>query len=114
MTDTSFVEADNYAGVFDQRLGFGVAPAVITIDVMLGYTQEQYPFYCDTAPAALKAMQTLLKVARETDIPIIHIGSTATPGTHDGAMMMRKANVASRVELIASMRGRVGVLHDSL
>ena len=28
--------------------------------------------------------------------------------------ILRKANVASRVELIASMRGRVGVLHDSL
>ena len=45
----------NYAGVFDGLVGYGVAPVIITIDVLNGYTQAQYPFY---SPSSATVTQT--------------------------------------------------------
>ena len=37
----------NYAGVFDNRLGFGARPALIVIDFLQGYTTPGAPLFAE-------------------------------------------------------------------
>lgn len=82
---------ENYAGVFDGRIGFGSAPVVITIDVLKGYTQDGYPFYSPMSVHVVPAIARLLRMAREKHVPIVHIASTTHRSGLDGGMMVRKA-----------------------
>ena len=85
---------DNYAGVWDGRLGFGKKTALIVIDLLQGYTTEGAPLYAPGVVAAVAEMHELLKAARATDMMIIHTQVRYNPHTFvDGGVWTRKAPV---------------------
>ena len=85
---------DNYAGVWDGRLGFGKKTALIVIDLLQGYTTEGAPLYAPGVVAAVAEMHELLKAARESGMMIIHTQVRYNPHTFvDGGIWTQKAPV---------------------
>ena len=66
--------AKNYAGVWDNRLGFGRKTALLVIDLLQGYTLKGAPLFAPGVVKAVAEMPTLLKLARAKKI-----GSPPTP-----------------------------------
>ncbi len=89
------VNADqNYAGVWDGRLGFGKKAAIIVIDLLQGYTTEGSPLYAPGVVDCVKQMPDFLALAREKGVPIIHTRVLYTlPNYEDGGVWIKKAPV---------------------
>ncbi len=90
--------ADNaeqdYAGVWDGRLGFGKKAAIIVIDLLQGYTTEGSPLYAPGVVDCVKQMPDFLDLAREKGVPIIHTRVLYTlPNYEDGGVWIKKAPV---------------------
>ena len=62
----------NYAGVWDNRIGFGDTPALIVIDFMKGYTTEGSPLFAPGVVTAVRESVELLGAARAAKIPVFH------------------------------------------
>jgi len=80
-----------YAGVFDQLVGYGEAPAIITVDAVNAYTQAQHPFYCQMSGQVIEAITSILEVARAHNIPVCHVRSFCSANGQDGAMLLKKS-----------------------
>lgn len=80
-----------YAGVFDQLGGYGVAPAVVTVDAVNAYTDPQYPFYCQMSDQVVNAIVEVLRMARSRGVPVCHVRSFCSADGQDGAMLLKKA-----------------------
>ena len=61
---------DNYAGVYDNMLGYGERPALILIDFVEAYFQPENDLYADPQ-SALDAALILRKLAHQQNIPVI-------------------------------------------
>lgn len=86
--------SDNYKGVWGNRIGFGVRPALLVIDFMQGYTTEGAPLYAPGVVSAVAETVELLDTARRTGIPVVHTNIRYHPGHFaDGGMWVRKAPV---------------------
>jgi nicotinamidase-related amidase len=90
MVDASLTE--NYArGGFNQRLEPGHRPALVIIDLVKAYLLEDSPLYggegCEAAHAGAR---TLLALAREARIPVIHTNVAYQPGGRDGGVFIQK------------------------
>jgi maleamate amidohydrolase len=84
----------NYAGVWDGRLGFGKKSAIIVIDLLQGYTTEGSALYAPGVVACVKEMPDFLDLAREKGVPIIHTRVLYTlPNYEDGGIWIKKAPV---------------------
>jgi len=84
----------NYAGVWDSRLGFGNKTALIVIDLLQGYTTEGAPLYAPGVVSAVEEMHELFEAARATDIMIIHTQVRYNEHTFaDGGIWTQKAPV---------------------
>jgi maleamate amidohydrolase len=59
-------------GLFQGRFGFGVSPALIVIDMAYGWTDAAYAAGSARLESAIAAIQQLLPVAREKEIPVIY------------------------------------------
>jgi len=86
MTDLT----DNYAGVFDGKLGFGRSPALLSIDFMRAYTEEGADFYSPGVVDAVAASVDLLAAARKQKIPVIHTRIQFAPSGVDGGLFVQK------------------------
>ncbi len=86
--------ASNYAGVWDNRLGFGQKTALIVIDLLQGYTLKGAPLFAPGVVKAVKEMPELLKLARQHKMPIIHTRVFYNPSDFiDGGIWIKKAPV---------------------
>jgi maleamate amidohydrolase len=86
--------ASNYAGVWDNRLGFGRKTALIVIDLLQGYTLKGAPLFAPGVVKAVKEMPELLKLARRKKMPIIHTRVFYNPSDFiDGGVWIKKAPV---------------------
>ena len=86
--------ATNYAGVWDNRLGFGQKTALLVIDLLQGYTLKGAPLFAPGVVKAVKEMPELLKLARQKKMPIIHTRVLYNPSDFiDGGVWIRKAPV---------------------
>ncbi len=84
----------NYAGVWDSRLGFGKKSAIIVIDLLKGYTTEGSPLFAPGVVECVSQMPDFLSLARQKNVPIIHTQVRYTPPDfHDGGMWIKKAPV---------------------
>lgn len=84
----------NYAGIFDNRIGFGDTPALIVIDFMKGYVAENSPLFAMGVIPALQESKELLRVARMKKIPVLHTVVRYNPITFaEGGLWIRKAPV---------------------
>lgn len=84
----------NYAGVWDNRIGFGRKPAVVVIDLLQGYTLPGAPLYAPGVVRCVKEVPELLKVARRRKVPVIHTRVLYNPSNfEDGGVWIKKAPV---------------------
>jgi len=84
----------NYAGVWDSRLGFGKKSAIIVIDLLQGYTTEGSALFAPGVVECVKEMPEFLALAREKGVPIIHTRVLyTTPNYEDGGVWIKKAPV---------------------
>lgn len=63
--------SDNYKGVFDTHLEFGRKPALILIDFVRAYFDQDCPLYADVEDALQSAVR-VRAAARSADIPVIY------------------------------------------
>ena len=85
---------DNYAGVWDTRIGFGERAALLSVDFMKAYTTEGADLYAPGVVAALPHAARALAAAREAGIPVIHTNIRYQPGRFlDGGIWVKKAPV---------------------
>ncbi len=82
--------AENYAGVFDGRVGFGTRPALLVIDFMAAYTTPGSDFFAEGVVDAVGQSIALLAVARKVGIPIIHTRVSFHPSGKDGGLFVKK------------------------
>ncbi len=86
--------SDNYAGVWDTRIGFGERAALLSVDFMQAYTTEGADLYAPGVVAALPHAARALAAAREAGIPVIHTNIRYQPGRFlDGGIWVKKAPV---------------------
>lgn len=62
-------------GIFQDRFGFGVSPAVVVIDMAYGWTDPAYAGASARLDSALAAQQRLLPAARARQVPIFYTTS---------------------------------------
>jgi maleamate amidohydrolase len=91
MTDDS--AAQNYKGVWDGRIGFGAAPALLVIDFMKGYTTPGSPLYAPGVVSAVQESVAIVAAARAASIPVLHTIIRYHADFADGGTWVRKAPV---------------------
>ena len=72
---SAIAEVDAYykeRGIFQDKFGFGVSPALIVIDMAYGWTDPVYAGGSARLDAAIATIQQLLPLARSKGIPIIY------------------------------------------
>lgn len=84
---------NNYAGVFDSRLGFGVRPAVLVVDFINAYTTPGSPLYAPDVVTAVQETVPLLALARERQIPVVYTQVLYNPNFQDGGIFVQKVPV---------------------
>jgi maleamate amidohydrolase len=86
--------ANNYSGVWDNRIGFGKKPVVLCIDLVQGYTLPGAPLFAPGVVTCVKEVPALLSAARRKKVPVIHTRVLYNPSNfEDGGMWIKKAPV---------------------
>jgi nicotinamidase-related amidase len=67
---------------FGGRQGFGARPALLVVDLSLGFTSPDSPLACEL-DGAVEAVARLLQVARERELPVVY--TTVSYGEGDRA-----------------------------
>jgi maleamate amidohydrolase len=62
-------------GIFQDRFGFGVSPALAVIDMAYGWTDPAYAGGSARLDEAIEAIRQLLPAARANDVPVIYTTS---------------------------------------
>ena len=70
-------------GIFQDRFGFGSAPALVVVDFAYGWTDEAYAGGTARLDRPVEATRQLLEVARTKKIPIIYTTSPYRPESGD-------------------------------
>jgi maleamate amidohydrolase len=107
----------NYAGVFDNRLGFGHSPALIVIDFLQGYTTPGAPLFAEGVVRAVDESVALIAAARVAGIPVIHTRVLFHSSGLDGGLFARKVPVLRSLvpgEPLAEFDPRVEPQEDEL
>jgi len=80
---------ENYRGVFDGSLGFGKAPALVLVDFVEAYFDEQSPLYANVGNALSSALR-IREAARAAGIPVFYTNVVYQEGGGDGGVFYRK------------------------
>lgn len=75
---------------FSGRVGWGVRPAVLVIDLVRGYTEPGGPFHLPDPAAAVAATASLVDAARSAGLPVVWTAVRYTRGLADGGLFVRK------------------------
>lgn len=75
---------------FSGRVGWGVRPAVLVIDLVRGYTEPGGPFHLPDPAAAVAATTSLVDAARTAGLPVVWTAVRYTRGLADGGLFVRK------------------------
>jgi len=70
-------------GIFQDRFGFGVRPAIVVVDFACGWTDESYAGGSAGLDGAVDATRQLLAAARPHRVPIIYTTSPWRPDSGD-------------------------------
>ena len=81
---------DNYAGVYDNALGYGARPALILIDFVEAYFRPDNELYAEPQ-SALEAALVLRKIAHQRNIPVIITNVVYDEGGLTGGVFFKKA-----------------------
>ena len=84
----------NYKAVFNKRLGFGKNPAIILVDFVAAYFDENSPLYADVEKALLSAIRIRNK-GRKKNIPIIYTNVSYQKDGKNGGVFFEKLPLLS-------------------
>lgn len=74
---------------FGQSLGFGQRPALLVVDFVKAYMEQDSPLYAGVEAVRDQCVK-LLKVCRAAELPIFHSKVSYRPGSNDGGVFRRK------------------------
>lgn len=80
---------ENYRGSFDGSLGFGDSPALILVDFVEAYFNQDSPLYAGVENALASALR-VREAARSAGIPVIYTNVVYQEGGADGGVFYRK------------------------
>lgn len=81
--------AESYRGAFDGKLGFGQSPALILIDFVQAYFDENSPLYAGVDDVLASALR-IRDAARAAGIPVIYTNVVYQQSGLDGGIFYRK------------------------
>ena len=84
--------SENYRTAYDHRLGFGESPALILVDFVQAYFDENCPLYADVDDALASALR-IRDVARQAGLPVVYTNVVYEEGGADGGVFYQKAPV---------------------
>ena len=82
----------NYKKAYDNRLGFGAHPALILVDFVQAYFEENCALYAGVEDALASALR-VRESARMAGIPVIYTNVIYQESGADGGVFFRKAQV---------------------
>ena len=82
----------NYKKAYDNRLGFGAHPALILVDFVQAYFEENCALYAGVEDALASALR-VRESARTAGIPVIYTNVIYQESGADGGVFFRKAQV---------------------
>ncbi|TXS91998.1 isochorismatase family protein [Parahaliea maris] len=82
--------ADNYAGVYGNRIGFGKRPALVLIDFVEAYFDRDCDLYADVEEALASALR-IVEEAREQGILVVYTKVEYHPSGINGGRFFEKA-----------------------
>jgi len=83
----------NYAGVFDGRIGFGKRAAVLVVDFIRAYTTPGAPLYAAPVVEAVRQTVDVLATARRKGVLVIYTRVIYSPSGVDGGIFVQKVPV---------------------
>ena len=83
----------NYAGVFDGRIGFGKRAAVLVVDFIRAYTTPGAPLYAAAVVEAVRQTVDVLAAARRRGVLVIYTRVIYNPSGIDGGIFVQKVPV---------------------
>ena len=83
----------NYAGVFDGRIGFGKRAAVLVVDFIRAYTAPGAPLYAAAVVEAVRQTVDVLAAARRRGVLVIYTRVIYNPSGIDGGIFVQKVPV---------------------
>ena len=89
--------AENYAGVFGTRVGFGRAAAVLVVDFINAYTTPSSPLYAPAVVDAVGESVSLLAAARAAAAPVIYTQVIYQEHGLDGGLFVQKIPVLRKM-----------------
>jgi maleamate amidohydrolase len=81
---------ENYRGLYEHKVGYGLRPAIIAIDFVRAYTTKGAPFFGQGVVDAVAETPELYAAARAAGVPIIHTRPIYHPSGIDGGMFIKK------------------------
>ena len=81
--------SENYAGVFEGRIGFGKRPALILVDFVEAYFNQDSPLFADVGDTLTAALD-LLEAARSAGVLVIYTNVAFHPSMKDGGRFAQK------------------------
>lgn len=81
---------ENYAGVFEGRVGFGRSPALVVVDFVRAYVTPGSPLFAEGVVRAVAETVELLAAARAAGIPVVFTKVLYHPSGRDGGLFVRK------------------------
>ena len=86
----SVSQDDNYAGVYDNVLGYGKSPALILIDFVEAYFQPENELYANPRAALAEALK-LRAIAHRKNVPVIITNVVYDANGVTGGVFFKKA-----------------------
>ncbi len=83
----------NYAGVFDGRIGFGKRAAVLVVDFIRAYTTPAAPLYAAPVVEAVRQTVDVLTTARRKGLLVVYTRVIYSPSGVDGGIFVQKVPV---------------------
>ena len=81
---------ENYAGIFDGKLGFGVKPAVLVVDFINAYTTPGSPLFAQGVVEAVAQTEAVLTLARQKGVLVIYTRVLYDKSGLDGGLFVQK------------------------
>ena len=89
---------ENYRDTYFGSLGFGEAPALILVDLVEAYFNEDSPLYARVDDALASALR-IRDAARSAGIPIFYTNVVYQKGGEDGGVFFRKVPILEVFEI---------------
>ena len=81
---------ENYAGVYDQKLGYGKKPALILVDFVQAYFDPACDLFADVDDALACALR-IVDAARSAEIPVVYTNVVYDANGTTGGRFFQKA-----------------------